>query len=182
MHPYGSEVTIIRCTELEDSPPGAAAGVAAGTTVVAVPFHVRLPDSDGPSSVRRTNPRLALADSADRAGGEGEAEEVLWVIRIGHEVDLLAQRGATHVLVGLLLLDQETRVGTLRVQGVGGDGDPGQVEGRQQLDSTQLGTARSLHSNRGRSLGAAEVGASVHTLLRVAAVTGGAGNSPTACS
>ncbi|MGY1838190.1 MULTISPECIES: HAD family hydrolase [unclassified Modestobacter] len=34
------------CVVVEDSPPGVAAGVAAGAVVVAVPFYVELPDSD----------------------------------------------------------------------------------------------------------------------------------------
>ncbi|MFJ9893537.1 HAD family hydrolase [Streptomyces sp. NPDC091280] len=37
---------ITRCIVIEDSPPGVAAGVAAGARVVAVPFYVSLPDSD----------------------------------------------------------------------------------------------------------------------------------------
>ncbi len=35
-------------------------------------------------------------------------------------------------VVGVLLLDQEARVGALGMQGVGGDGDPGQVVGLQE--------------------------------------------------
>nr|WSY56263.1 HAD family phosphatase [Streptomyces sp. NBC_00886] len=35
---------ITRCIVIEDSPPGVAAGLAAGATVVAVPLYVRLPD------------------------------------------------------------------------------------------------------------------------------------------
>ena len=39
-------VDITRCVVLEDSPPGVAAGVAAGARVVAVPFYVDLPPSE----------------------------------------------------------------------------------------------------------------------------------------
>jgi HAD superfamily hydrolase (TIGR01509 family) len=39
-------VDITRCVVLEDSPPGVAAGLAAGARVVAVPFYVDLPPSE----------------------------------------------------------------------------------------------------------------------------------------
>jgi HAD superfamily hydrolase (TIGR01509 family) len=39
-------VPVTECVVVEDSPPGVAAGVAAGAAVVAVPFYVELPASD----------------------------------------------------------------------------------------------------------------------------------------
>jgi len=69
---------ITRCIVIEDSPPGVAAGVAAGATVVAVPFYIRLPDSNAytmwdtltgkdPSTLAQAaTPRSTSTDGAPR--------------------------------------------------------------------------------------------------------------------
>ncbi len=66
-------VDIAGCVVLEDSPPGVAAGVAAGATVVAVPFYVDLPASEDYAIWDTLVGKgvSSLADVADRSAVSG---------------------------------------------------------------------------------------------------------------
>ncbi|MGY1690914.1 HAD family hydrolase [Geodermatophilus sp. SYSU D01105] len=66
-------VDITRCVVLEDSPPGVAAGVAAGAAVVAVPFYVDLPASEDHTTWDTLVGKdvSSLVEVADRGPGRG---------------------------------------------------------------------------------------------------------------